>query len=1656
MVFQTGAKKLNKRLALSKIAIDAEYDLAKQWADWGDPQFLSYGFDEQYPDLFMPWLNTVVKSREVKEDISTADRFGPISQRSEMPSINFAGDSDALLDKLAKEYPSLLSDVLAKHGNLNFLHYKFNQEFPHDGKTFIAALYKKRPRMAKLFRKWIRGSSDVLAPLMSKALDVDFFKLGFDEEKYADYLEPFAKKWAKDNDLKFFRYDLHLIGDFRYAELGEHMAQKLADNASRQFMLLELAEAYPDLEERYYMGATKQKDYYRKSAAYSRFIFGNKAKHFPVVADDILEDIVANSHVKRFLWGFFDLARNASFVSALGQEKLSNAFNRIINRFMEKPEVFFGMDIPEYNMQDFKAGNLDLKEHISKLELALKHKALRLLKDKIGTAVYNQLMRSGDLNYMIDDEFNLKYSIEKIGPEEIYDAFIDYVMDTYYYKNAVDYLKERKQVKTLEQETRYLEDPKRPRDPAKLRQYYSELGYEPKDMPREMLEMPMDPEQLEQHTEGLGATLSMRDRRALSKRAELEDVHERNERLRKTMPGKYVELSIAPFEAFYEPTEEEAIEMANNEPQRFVEKNYGKLFPSLSHTAWENFIRTEETGPKSYFLFGKENPELDDLRPLAVENLIKWQPEYYFLMGLFMDKDMAKQVEQAVFSLLSQDPKRFLSIYGEFRASELREHGIIANLMEPFVMVAEDRVSQKKQMRLEQESGEERSSIWKRLTRQAKKPSYTKKEKTESGGYVWHYSDEHVKKRWADKKKKIEKLEKNLDKVRKEYEKDLSSDDERTRAIACIVGVMDTTAMRVGNPESAKEAGTYGATTLKVRHVSFKGNKAHFKFKGKGGIEQDTIVESAKVTKVLKELVKEKGKDTFIFEVDGKKINDKAVNRYLKKFDISAKDIRGFHANRLMKEVLKKKDFTDALEEVAETVGHKPATLKNQYLLPELVEKHEKKEKDKKEKEKDKGDKKDKKKKAALSIRAYKQVEQKDIGGEELKSEEFPNTFMGNTMQSMPSDPTPVNIYKNIDNIYSKAKVAPLIVVAWKTLAPFLPEGASMSSGFRSAYDQAWLIVRFWHKKWDGFFAKNYPGKGKSVGSMHKTMMEYNKTPHDQRPPGGPEKVSIDLPGKSGHQQMKAFDVSRTNLDKVIEAVNLVNHYLRDFINLSAYDERPAQNVVHITVNKAVYPGPQAMEHALRQVQSKQTFSSNVRALSKRAELTQEESSWIDSIKQKLFGTRTLSRRDYTPNGLEKIEIDPEIRKQLGIRKGVGMTPLIYDAWRTFKPFLPRGAVATSGIRTIEGQKKTLRNYWHIATKKRLPQRFWDENWENLPMWKEISKRLKQYGYIVGPPVRNPKAVYGHGKGNSVDISGADLDEIAAAVKMVSNHPELPVKIAGLLIERQNNAVHVNVKSATYDENAVAKVLQGRRGFGFLTSNIEKRWLEVTGTKIPDCLKSYGSVWKKAEEILDEQDADGQALEGVYQDLLESDPPEEILEMFKHLEAGVCNECIVQRASVPHPFGLHGDTYEDVIAQLSELPGFHEQKVGTGDFVYMTGMFDLADEIDLMWIFMDKRNVPVGEREIGYRGTIRVAYPDSSHTTAYSTVYQFDSLDPYEVIDNLKEFLENDEIKSDIVSRIHEALGAEIIEFPKDRVSDSEGQGELAKVIPLSQRSNDG
>lgn len=222
---------------------------------------------------------------------------------------------------------------------------------------------------------------------------------------------------------------------------------------------------------------------------------------------------------------------------------------------------------------------------------------------------------------------------------------------------------------------------------------------------------------------------------------------------------------------------------------------------------------------------------------------------------------------------------------------------------------------------------------------------------------IYEYGPRQIANRHKEKADRIEKFLPKLPDLRAKYRKDLDAKDPEKRLTALAVALIDHTYERVGNPQSAEENGHYGVTVWEARHVKFKGNKAEISYTGKSGVKHTKTVDDEKVVKALKAAVKDKDPEDRIL-CDGKDctVGSAHVNDYLRPYAVTAKDLRGLHANEEVRKRLKeirakgpelprarkdkdkilKKEFQEALEGAAEAVGHEPATLRGQYLVPGL------------------------------------------------------------------------------------------------------------------------------------------------------------------------------------------------------------------------------------------------------------------------------------------------------------------------------------------------------------------------------------------------------------------------------------------------------------------------------------------------------------------------------------------------------------------------------------------------------------------------------------------------------------------------------------------------------------------------------------------------
>jgi DNA topoisomerase I len=176
----------------------------------------------------------------------------------------------------------------------------------------------------------------------------------------------------------------------------------------------------------------------------------------------------------------------------------------------------------------------------------------------------------------------------------------------------------------------------------------------------------------------------------------------------------------------------------------------------------------------------------------------------------------------------------------------------------------------------------------------------------------------------------------------------------REKVLATVVHLLETTLIRVGNEDYAKQNKSYGLTTLKNRHVAVEGSEVRFRFTGKSGKQWSLKLKDRRVAKIIKACQELPGQELLQYlDEDGKQqdVTSADVNAYLKEItgqDITAKDFRTWAGTVLAALALKelesfdtaaqaKRNLRAAIEHVAARLGNTPTICRKCYVHPEVL-----------------------------------------------------------------------------------------------------------------------------------------------------------------------------------------------------------------------------------------------------------------------------------------------------------------------------------------------------------------------------------------------------------------------------------------------------------------------------------------------------------------------------------------------------------------------------------------------------------------------------------------------------------------------------------------------------------------------------------------------
>ena len=168
----------------------------------------------------------------------------------------------------------------------------------------------------------------------------------------------------------------------------------------------------------------------------------------------------------------------------------------------------------------------------------------------------------------------------------------------------------------------------------------------------------------------------------------------------------------------------------------------------------------------------------------------------------------------------------------------------------------------------------------------------------------------------------------------------------RERAIASVVALLDTGAIRIGNECYARANKSFGATTLRNRHAQVSGGRLRLRFKGKSGKLQDVTCTDAQLVRCVRRMQDLPGQRLFQYiDADGTvvPVTSDDVNQYLRETmgeEFTARNFRTFAASAIaFGMACESADISlkAMLETVSERLGNTPAIARKSYIHPAVV-----------------------------------------------------------------------------------------------------------------------------------------------------------------------------------------------------------------------------------------------------------------------------------------------------------------------------------------------------------------------------------------------------------------------------------------------------------------------------------------------------------------------------------------------------------------------------------------------------------------------------------------------------------------------------------------------------------------------------------------------
>jgi DNA topoisomerase-1 len=170
-----------------------------------------------------------------------------------------------------------------------------------------------------------------------------------------------------------------------------------------------------------------------------------------------------------------------------------------------------------------------------------------------------------------------------------------------------------------------------------------------------------------------------------------------------------------------------------------------------------------------------------------------------------------------------------------------------------------------------------------------------------------------------------------------------------------VVRLLETSHIRVGNEEYARQNRSFGLATLRNRHVNVSGSTIRFEFRGKSGVEHALDISDGRLARIIKRCQDLPGYELFQYiDDDGERrtIDSSDVNEYIRQIageEFSTKDFRTWAGTVLAARALQefvtaasdsesKRNIVQAIESVAKKLGNTKAVCRKCYIHPAVIQ----------------------------------------------------------------------------------------------------------------------------------------------------------------------------------------------------------------------------------------------------------------------------------------------------------------------------------------------------------------------------------------------------------------------------------------------------------------------------------------------------------------------------------------------------------------------------------------------------------------------------------------------------------------------------------------------------------------------------------------------